>query len=558
MSAQPAPDPIDGDLDAQLDALAGAADPPEDDVRTARAALARAALVAALALGVLGDALLHEGITGIAFPLWIAVSLAVVVALAWRRADRLRTEQALWMGLALLFASALAWRDEEALQVFDVFGVVACLAMLGMTFAGTPVASVLAARVRDLVRVAARTVVDGVTGVVPLALVDADWQGLAARLPRHRALPLVRAAVITLPLLLVFGALLRSADPMFAALLALPALDVEVVVSHVVLTAFLAWAVGGWMRGALVSPRPPQEHADRRLLSLGALEVSTVLGALAGLFALFVLVQLRWLFGGEALVQRTTGLSYAQYARRGFFELMWVALLTVPVLLGLHAAVPETDSGTRRRYRVLGGVVLTLLGAMLVSAAGRMQLYIRFYGLSTDRFYASAIMVWAAVVLLWFAATVLRERPRTFAAGMALSALAVLAALNVLDPARLVASVNIARGPVAVSRLGNERSVDYAYLASLGADPVGVLVPALVRGTGATSTAASDRERCTAASRLVRRWADADARDMEEWDWRRWNASRARARAVVRANETALRRLAAAPVCRVARPNVTR
>ena len=552
MESSRAPDPFD----AQLDALASAADPPEDDVRTARAALARAALVAALTLGVLGDALLHDGINGVAFPLWIAVSLAVVVALAWRRTDQLRAEQVLWMGLALAFATGLAWRDDEALQVFDVLAVVACLSMLGMTFAGTPVVSVLEARVRDLVRVAARTIVDGATGIVPLALQDADWQGVAARLPRHRALPVVRAVAITLPLLLVFGALLRSADPMFAALLALPALDVEIFASHVVITVFLTWAVAGWMRGALVSPRPPLEHAEPRLLSLGALEVTMVLGALAALFALFVLVQLQWLFGGEALVRSTTGLSYAQYARRGFFELMWVALLTVPVLLGLHAAVPETDASTRRRYRLLGGVVLTLLGAMLVSAAGRMQLYVRFYGLSTDRLYASAIMVWVALVLLWLAMTVLRERPRSFAAGMALSALAVLAALNVLNPARLVARVNIARGPVAVSRLGNERSVDYAYLASLGADPVPVLVPALVRGTGATNTAASDRERCTAATRLVRRWADADGRDMEEWDWRRWNASRSRARHVVRANERALRTIAADASCRVNRSSV--
>ena len=51
------------------------------------------------------------------------------------------------------------------------------------------------------------------------------------------------------------------------------------------------------------------------------------------LFLAFVLVQFRYLFGGAELVRGLTGMSYADYARRGFFELVAVAALSLPLLL---------------------------------------------------------------------------------------------------------------------------------------------------------------------------------------------------------------------------------
>ncbi len=65
--------------------------------------------------------------------------------------------------------------------------------------------------------------------------------------------------------------------------------------------------------------------------------MSIALGSLVALFAAFVIVQLRYFFGGDALVQATAGMSYADYARRGFFELVTVSALVLPVLLSANA-----------------------------------------------------------------------------------------------------------------------------------------------------------------------------------------------------------------------------
>jgi hypothetical protein len=125
--------------------------------------------------------------------------------------------------------------------------------------------------------------------------------------------------------------------------------------------------VAGWLRRSLLAHLSDAGTPTTPLpLTLGATDVTLALGALNVLFAAFVIVQIGWLFGGEALVLRTTGLSYADYARRGFFELTCVASLLLPVLLGAHALIPIADSRAHRFYRGLAVPLVMLLGAINV------------------------------------------------------------------------------------------------------------------------------------------------------------------------------------------------
>lgn len=521
-----------------------------DERAQVRARLARRVLRDALLLGASASALLHEGPGGIAFPLWVALLVATLVVLVRQRPDHLSREAGLWLATAVLFATLHATGDAELLSVLDVLATLAALILAGATLVGAELRSILVARVRDVLAAPFRAVGDAVTGIVPLALRDADWTSLGRRVSGPGLGAAARAALLTLPLLLVFGALFRSADPMFAALVRLPAIDVERVWSHLLIGGFFAWISAGWLRGIVVDAAAPRAERPLRLPALGRVEVFTVLGALGALFAAFVLVQLRWMFGGEGVVRATTGLGYAEYARRGFFELLWVAILTLPVLLGFDALVPRDDAPARRGFRVLGRVVLALLAVVVTSALGRMALYVGFYGLSLDRLYATAFMAWVAIVLAWLAVTVLRDRPRTFAAGMTISAPLVLLALHALRPDLLVARYNLARTTpvVASSTEYRERPVDLGYLAGLGAGAVPAVLPAVLRAPAATPEQA--RTRCEAARTMLRAWGT-DAwvgahhpallrARRGEYDWRRWNPSRDRARETVRAREAEL------------------
>ncbi len=171
----------------------------------------------------------------------------------------------------------------------------------------------------------------------------------------------------------------------------------------------------------------------------------------------------------RALVLRTTGLSYAEYARRGFFALAWVAGLLLPMLLVAQALIPVSEGRTLRFCRRLALPLVVLPGAIMLSAGARMRLYVHYYGLSTDRLYATAFMLWLALVFVWLAVTVLRSRPRTFAAGLVVSGFLVLLTLNGLNPDALVARANLARGDAG---RGGTAGTDLRYIATLGGDAV--------------------------------------------------------------------------------------
>ncbi|MHB1223713.1 MAG: DUF4153 domain-containing protein [Gemmatimonadaceae bacterium] len=509
-------------------------------------------LAGAVLAGVLADPLLRDGPWGVGLLVWM-VAFAIVVVVLTREIGRpLSNESRLWLAVAVLFAAGLSWRDAGILQFFDVLAMLTALVLLAMSIDAIPVPGLALARVRDLIGAAFGTGLDVATGVIPLVIRDAELHTALRPSNGGSVRRIGRALVITAPILLVFTLLLTRADPVFGSFFTFPDVDVEVVLSHVVVAGFFTWVVAGWLRRSLLAhPGVAGTPATPLPLTLGVTDVTFALGALNVLFAAFVVVQIGWLFGGEALVLSTTGLSYADYARRGFFELTCVAGLLLPVLLGVRALIPGADDRTLRYYRGLALSLVVLLGAMMFSAGARMRLYMQYYGISTDRLYATAFMIWLAVVFAWLAFTVLRSRPRTFAAGLVVSGFVVLLTLNVMNPDALVARANLARGDA--ERAG-AAGADPRYVASLGGDAVPALVRALAAPEAAVDTAAAG-ERCVAAAILLDRWTGEKRARMDR-NWTQWNLARSRATRAVRARETALRQLAcpATPGESAARP----
>ena len=523
--------------DPHTDLARGAAAAP-----SARALIARRAILRALLLGVLADPLLRNEPWGLGLLVWIGAFAVAVVTLARQSARPLHRESSCWLVIAVLFAAGESWHDAGILQFFDLLAMLAALVLLAMSLGAVPVPGLFAARVRDLIRAAFGTGIDVATGVVPLVLRDAELDNAARPANSANTPQIARALVITVPLVVVFTLLLANADPMFGSFFTVPDWDLGVVLSHIIIPGFFAWVVAGWLRRSLLSTPGAASAPTRFPLALSATDVTLALSALNLLFAAFVIVQIGWLFGGEALVLKTTGLSYAAYARRGFAELTGVAALLLPVLLSAQALIPVTDLRTHRLYRRLSVPLVVLLGAIMVSAGARMQLYVQYYGISADRLYATAFMIWLAIVFVWLALTVLRSRPQSFATGLVVSGFGVLFALNVLNPDALVARANLARG--AAGRTGAAGS-DLRYIATLGGDAVPLLVSALTASTVAMdSTAAANR--CAAADLVLKQWTGARRKRMGK-SWTQWNSARAKATLAVSTNESELRRIIACP-----------
>ncbi|HTK49739.1 MAG TPA: DUF4173 domain-containing protein [Gemmatimonadaceae bacterium] len=505
---------------------------------------ARTLLWQAALLGVSGDALLRDGPVGPGLAIWIGVLALAVLSLTWSAGRRVPRESAIWLGVAGVLGALTASRASEALRAFDVLFAIAALGLAAIALRDRTLA-LHAERLRDTLWAGAAIVRNTARGIVPLALrelfaTDHRRTDLASRIRLG-----ARLTIIAGTLLLVFGSLLRSADPIFARLVRLPDLDVETLVSHLFVAGFFAWIAGGWAYGALVES-PAKGRAPLGLpFTLRSLDVTTALGTLAALFSAYVLTQLGWFFGGERFLHATTGLTAAEYARQGFFQMVWVVALVVPVLLVTRAALaPET--ALTRRHTLLSLPIVGLLGAIILSAALRMRLYVDYYGLTTERLYTLVIMGWLAIVLILLATTVLRGRGRPFVAGSVATALMLLAGLHVVVPDVLVARVNLARAERATSELAP--ALDLRHLATLSGDAAPLAVRAtldapLAPPAGATADAWND-QRCDAASSLLERWGPAShvvrARS-EAGAWRTWNAGETAAVRAVGARSAALR-----------------
>jgi len=464
---------------------------------------------AALVLGILGDALIRATPWGINFFLWVSAGVAVVAVLYRRRRGAEPAELALLFAPPALFALAVAWRDAETLTAWNVLAVGLTLTL---PFTRLFDIDLRLGRIADYVAGLITTGIAVTIGPILFVADDVQWAEVAQRGKGRTALGVAIGIILTVPVALVFGGLLMSADPGFERLVrAVFDWDFETIVSHVLLAAFLTWLGLGYLRTivhggslAVTVPEPRSKPA------LGLMELGIPLGVLTVLFVAFLALQAEYLFGGEELIRRTTGITYAEHARRGFFELVGVSVLLLPLLLAAEWVLDKRDPKVVAGFRALAGTLVVLIGLIMASAVHRMSLYLEAYGLSQDRIYASAILLWAAVAIGWFAATVLRGRADRFAFGAMVSGFAVLALLNVVNPDRLVVRVNVARAEAGLE-------LDADYLANLSADAVPSLAGAV--------TALPAESRCYLRQRLVqtRNWDQATG-------WRVWNVARWRAR----------------------------
>lgn len=461
----------------------------------------------ALTLGFLGDWLLRGTPWGLNVVLWGTGLAAAAAAHSRLRAGQWRTSTVTGLVLGVASLGAFLWRDAEFLQFW---GVIALLVSLTLVTADATGVNLPTMRVADGPLAALECGLRALAQPVVLLTRDVPWAALAPKGPWRHGPAVAVGVLLAVPIVFVFGALLRSADPVFAQLIDhLLGWDLSRLASHLVVIVALTWVTAGFLHGIVLAQRRLVALPDTMgLPRLGLVQVGIPLGALVVLLATFAIIQAEYLFGGIATVLETAGLTLAEYARRGFFELVTITALVLAVLWIAHALLDHAGPKSRRGYRMFALPLLLLVGVVLVSALVRLRLYVEHFGLSENRVYATAFMAWLAALLAWFAATTLRDRPDRFAFGAVLAGFVTLLALTTLNPHALIARTNLAR-----AAQGEE--LDARYLAHLGADAV----PAVV---AAWSTLDTDAQ-CVLWERMIKPWKEPGS------DWRSWNVGRKRA-----------------------------
>ena len=422
----------------------------------------RAALLAALGLGICAEVFFDGPSLGVSAPVFSGLFVVALFALGGREGWQRARPNAWLLGPLLFFSGMVFVRASPVLTALNVLATLFLGLLLTHFWA--------AGRVERLGLVdypfAAMTSL-GHALLLPVGVVHSEVGRWPVRGQLSRVLPVARGILLALPVLVVFTGLLMSADAVFEA----------------TVTGGLSWlgdlfSLGTVWRGLFVGASAlgvlglfAQALRRRRAWEMGEGEVApvaarlgfaeciTLLGLVDVLFLVFTFIQCAFLLGVARLPE---GITYAGYARRGFFELLAVSVLTLGLSMALTRWTRLTEGGQVKAFRVACAVMVGLVLVLLVSAMKRMALYEAAYGYTRLRVYTQVFMVALAGVLVWRVVT-LWWRPERFAIGAFVGALACLGALDLLNPDAFIARGNL-------ERFTQGLSWDDAYVLALSED----------------------------------------------------------------------------------------
>ena len=441
-------------------------------------------LLVALALGWSVDLFFYGKALGISVLLFVLLLIIALFGLsrlegvrpAWRN---------LWLLVPLIFFATMVFVRANPFVTF--LNVVVCLVLLGLVAHFYAAGRVERLGLVGYPIVLLLTVANALTQPPPLMSASVTLKAAREQGSRN-LLPVMRGCLLALPVLAILTCFLASADLIFADYLEdilhlefLP--DLLELLWRGVIILGAAWFLAGGLAYALSRGRmSANENALEKALgslaqaiSLGFIEVTTVLISVNLLFLVFVWIQFTYLFGGQANVT-LEGYTYAEYARRGFFELLTVSVLTLGLILGLHRLVRSETGWQRKIFNGLSSLMVGLVLVILASAFQRLLLYEAAYGYTQLRLYPHVFMIWLAVTSVWFLVT-LWLWPDRFAFGAFLAVLGFVLTLNAINPDAFIAERNLARYQ-ATGKL------DAHYLTTLSEDVVPVLVLAMDQVTG--------------------------------------------------------------------------
>lgn len=301
---------------------------------------------------------------------------------------------------------------------------------------------------------------------------------------------IVLGLVVAVPILFILSLILANADAVFADRLSgihewisrfsMGDLVGQIVLTIILLPFALSWLLSGWHGRTVLSKtqidkdisQSEQDPAKSPTRHNGQILIITILTSINLLYLFFALIQIRYLTGAWQ-AQLPDDMTYAQYARSGFFELMGVSAINVLILLFVT-----------RRYGRSGtsGVILRvmihiLLAGSLIqwaSAIFRMRMYINTYALTQLRFYSTSFMV---LILVWMLLLLAAEWLPRLVIGRWLitSALIAFIVLNYSCPDALIARYNVQTALKADSKTA--QTLDLEYLNDLSDDAIPALVP---------------------------------------------------------------------------------
>ena len=405
------------------------------------------------------------GIAVSIFTLLIGLSLA---ALAWLFNRKFSRDTVLLLLLAEFFSSMVAIRANFLLTMLNIFSTMLLLLLITEVNVRGSMKEFLPI---DYLRVLG----------LPLSYLISVIDTVATiRLPNSKPLDsrskqIIRGVLITIPIIVLFVALFAGADPVFHQLL-MAVFDLHFVSpEHLYVTVIAFVFICGALGYSFSKESSIKSVAAAPKRPMGQIETSILLGSVNALFVTFIALQATYLFGG-AINITSDAFTYAEYARRGFFELIAISAFTYLIMLVAEKLIERNSDRHSKAFKYLSAALAVQVMVLMVFAFNRLSLYEAAFGFTTLRLYSHAFILLLAVVYLFLLYKILVDtRESTFALRIFFAVVLFMVGMNILNPDAFIAQKNLDRF-IATSK------IDYDYLAGLSSDAAPVLVTIFDKG----------------------------------------------------------------------------
>ena len=431
------------------------------------------------------DILFWDKPIGISFLIFTLLAVAGGFGLAFSEQKLPARLSYLLGGMVILMAGVTVFRGEALTRGLNGFLAVGGLLLLVMTLRS---GGWIRLGLLDYMVAGLGLFVTSFFRAAGISLVPKDADGSGGKSALRRLFPVLRGLLLALPVVGVLAALLASADLVFADQIdnLLINFNLEKIPEYLFRMFYilvLAYVFAGYYAQAVLptrwgssQPEDLQNGDDVQAVFptpmtvkrfMGSTEAFVVLISVNLLFAFFVAIQFRYLFGGRANIT-AAGYTFAEYARRGFFELVWVAVITLLLFLVLNSITRRETPGQGRAFTGLSVLVVALVLVILVSALSRLLLYEDAYGFTLLRTYTHLFIPWLGFLLLATIVLEILRRERYFGALLLLTSFGFAMTLGFFNIEQFIVQQNVAR-----ARAGME--LDGAYLLTLTDDSLPAL-----------------------------------------------------------------------------------
>ncbi len=424
-------------------------------------------IITSLLLGFAFDWLFYGKLPGISVFIFTSLILGFTFYLANKFRQPLN-KSLYWLAPVILFFSFMLFvRANPFLMVMNIF-IVIFLLLLAVRLSHQPGLNLRQYEIFQYVSQVAGMPLRIINESLHFLLGLIGNRTIAASKPsKSSAAPIIRGVLLSLPVLVLFLILLSSADlvfKQFVGSLFNPSISPETVFRLGLIGFVASFCAGASALIFMPSSVPDTNQTpDRIRFNIGTTESSVILGSVSLLFFVFVIVQFAYLFGGANHIA-STGHTYAEYARKGFFELIAVAALSLLLIMAVKKATVFRTAPTTLVFKWLSGVLIAEVMVIMLSAHMRLNLYEDAYGFTTLRLLSHLFILWLAFAFLMLFVNIVRGKSdQRFAFQVFISLLCFFALINIINPDNFIARQNINR----FNRVGK---IDLYYLSNLSED----------------------------------------------------------------------------------------